>query len=195
FINTGQYDTDRDFVKTISPSMDILVSSNLERFIYQISDGNEQLIKDKMNNLKENKKFEIEKELVDAIKEIMIADYVTEEETLKTIKACFEKTGYLLDPHTAVAYSVSENLGENILIVSTASPYKFGESILKGLDINTDGVEVEGINFKISQLCKKSIPKSLVNISEKEIKHHRICGINEIEKTIKEILKVGSIND
>ncbi len=195
FINTGQYDTNRDFVKTISPSMDILVSSNLERFIYQISNGNEQLIRDKMNDLKENKKFEIEKELVDTIKKIMIADYVTEEETLKTIKTCFEKTGYLLDPHTAVAYSVSENIGENILVVSTASPYKFGDSILKGLDINTDELDVEDINFEISQLCKESTPKSLVNISEKEIKHHRVCGINEIEKTIKEILKVGSKND
>ncbi len=195
FINTGQYDTNRDFVKTISPSMDILVSSNLERFIHQVSDGNEQLIKDKMNNLKENKKFDIEEKSVEKIKKIMIADFVTEEEILKTIKTCFEKTGYLLDPHTAVAYSVSENVGENILVVSTASPYKFGDSILKGFDTNADELSVEDINLEISKLCKISVPKSLVNISKKEIRHHRICGINEIEKTIEEILKVGDKND
>lgn len=190
FINTGVYDTDREFIKTMSPSMDILVSSNLERFLFEISGRNHQLINEMMLELKNNKQFSVDKELNKKIKEVMIAGYSSEIETKDAIVSCHKETGYLLDPHTAVAYHVAKKQGNEILTVSTASPYKFGISILNSFNENTEKMTLDEVNEKISLLSHVGIPKSLENISYNKIKHDKVCRVEEIEKIIKEILKV-----
>ena len=136
FINTGTYDiSTREFVLTPSPSMDILVSSNLERQLFELTGRNPQAIAGWMQDLREKKCFQVDKETFAAVRSTFRADAVEDQECLDTIKAVFEEHGYLLDPHTAVAYKVAENLrGENpVLVASTAHWAKFGNNVYRAL--------------------------------------------------------------
>ncbi len=191
FINTGVYDTHREFLKTISPSMDILVSSNLERFIFEIIDRDDEKMGQLMNQLKEKGKFVLDEKYLNRIKKLMTGDFATEDETGNTIKTCYDQTGYLLDPHTAVAYKVANGEEGNLLIASTASPYKFGYSILNAFGENNENQSIKFVNNEIFKLSKMSIPHSLENIEDKKVLHHTVCDTDQIEDTIKAFLKVG----
>lgn len=131
FFETGVYDRNREFYKTSSPSMDILVSSNLERYLYLISNGNCSDVKKLMDELNEKGRYELPLYMKDNIKNFL-AGYVSESETLEAIKDCFNKYGLLIDPHTAVAYKAYLKLkGDNYTVVaSTASPFKFVNTYL-----------------------------------------------------------------
>ena len=136
FINTGTYDiSDRDFVLTPSPSMDILVSSNLERQLFELTDRNDEAIRTWMDELRATRRFRIDEGTFARLRELFRADSIDNTECLHTIKAVFDEHGYLIDPHTAVAYQVAENLrGENpVLIASTAHWAKFGENVYRAL--------------------------------------------------------------
>lgn len=125
FFTTGTYDANRDLVKTISPSMDILVSSNLERLIYHKS--SDEIVKQKMEELNESKIFTFEGDFHE-----FKCGYATENETRNTIKEVFEDEGYLIDTHTAVAKNITDKLGlDKTVILSTASPYKFSSTVLR----------------------------------------------------------------
>ena len=191
FINTGVYDTHREFLKTISPSMDILISSNLERFIFEIIDRDADKMGQLMKQLVEKGKFTLEEKYLKRIKRLMSGDFATKEETENTIKTCYEKNGYLLDPHTAVAYKVAEGEEGNLLIASTASPYKFGYSILDAFGEDSEKQSINSVNDEIFKLSKMNIPHSLKNIEDKKVLHHTVCETHQIEDTIKAILKVG----
>ncbi len=136
FINTGTYDiTDRDFILTPSPSMDILVSSNLERQLFELTGRNAQAITTWMDDLRERQSFRIDQDTYHRVRETFVADSVDSATCLTTIKRVFQEHDYLLDPHTAVAYQVAENLrGQNpILIASTAHWAKFGNNVYRAL--------------------------------------------------------------
>lgn len=136
FINTGSYDiANRDFVLTPSPSMDILISSNMERQLFELTGRNAQAIAQWMDELKTNKAFTIDADTLSKLQADFSADYVDNETCLKTIKEVFEQFNYLVDPHTAVAIKVADRLrGENpVLIASTAHWAKFGENVYRGL--------------------------------------------------------------
>ena len=105
FFNTGKYDKDREFILTISPSMDILISSNLERLLYHISNGDTNKTKELMESLKTDGNYEITQEMKEKLTSFY-GGYASQEETIKKIKELFDKTAYLIDTHTAVAYSV-----------------------------------------------------------------------------------------
>ncbi len=131
FLSTGKYSIDRVFKKTNSPSMDILISSNLERLLYLLS-GNDEEVKGYMRDLRSEKKgYEVCESMKEKLKEFG-AYSVNEKETLEGIKDCFESYNYLIDPHTAVSYVAFSRMhtSNRVLIVSTASPYKFTEAIL-----------------------------------------------------------------
>ena len=136
FINTGTYDiSDREFVLTPSPSMDILVSSNLERQLFELTDRNASAISGWMADLKNDKRFKVDPETFARVRETFRSDSINSAECLQTIKQVFEEKHYLLDPHTAVAYQVAQNLrGENpILVASTAHWAKFGNNVYRAL--------------------------------------------------------------
>ena len=143
FINTGVYDRNRDFYTTISPSMDILVSSNLERLLYKLSDNNDVLVKELMNKLKSEGVYEVPSDMKEKIKASFYGGFCDEDNTKATIKELFEEEGYLCDTHTSVAVSVYENYVEETgdktpaVIASTASPYKFSKSVLEAISDNT----------------------------------------------------------
>lgn len=136
FINTGTYDiSDREFVLTPSPSMDILVSSNLERQLFELTGRDAGAIASWMDDLRQQRRFRVDEETFAHVRQTFRADAVSNAECLETIKQVFEQHDYLLDPHTAVAYRVAENLrGENpVLIASTAHWAKFGENVYRAL--------------------------------------------------------------
>ncbi len=136
FINTGSYDiSERKFVLTPSPSMDILVSSNVERQLFELTGRNAQAIDTWMSELKQNKKFSVDAETLAKLQADFKSDSVDSATCLATIKEVLEQHGYLIDPHTAVAYKVAERLrGENpVLIASTAHWAKFGENVYRAL--------------------------------------------------------------
>ena len=134
FISTGLYDiSQRNFVTTPSPSMDILVSSNLERLLYHLSSAEQ--VREWMDQLATRGSFRVDPDTFKAIREVLAGDYVTNDDSLATVKRVFDETGYLLDPHTAVAWEIAERLkGDNpVLVVGTAHWAKFGSDVLKAL--------------------------------------------------------------
>ena len=147
FINTGVYDKNRSFITTVSPSMDILVSSNLERLLYILSSRNDALTKEYMTDLKTKGVYSVNEEIKSVVTEMFSGGYCSEEETIETIASLYNESGYLCDTHTAVAVNVYEkylkDTGDNTpaVIASTASPYKFSRAVLsaiEGKDVTTE---------------------------------------------------------
>ncbi|WPC39332.1 threonine synthase [Clostridium sp. JS66] len=195
FINTGIYDRKRDFSVTNSPSMDILISSNLERFLYEISDRNEELINIFMKQLKEEGKYEITKIMKENLKGLY-GDFATEQETLETVKKVYETSNYVIDTHTAVAYEVYEKYKQNTgdesvtVIASTASPFKFPKSINEVLNFaDKNASEFEMIQ-SLSKKMKLEIPKGILGLNKKEIRHSVNCEKYEMREVIKKFLRI-----
>ncbi len=149
FIRTGRYDRKREFHTTISPSMDILVSSNLERLLYHLSDGNDRETAGYMEDLRTGGEYTVSRRIKSAMDELFAAGYCTDAETKAVIARVFAEHGYLMDTHTAVAYGVLEKYraetgdGTPTVVVSTASPYKFCAAVLEALGRTPEGTGPE----------------------------------------------------
>ena len=185
FLTTGTYDRNREFLKTISPSMDILISSNLERLLYDLSGADDKYIKFLMEDLNKNGKYQVNDEILKKIKEQFGAGYATDEETAKTIKKVWEEEKYLLDPHTAVAYKVmlEQNLSEPTVVLSTASPYKFCASVANAL-LNIHDEDEFVLMQKLYEATKVEIPENLKNLKSKEILHSDIIKKEEMPEYV-----------
>lgn len=175
FINTGVYDRNRQFYTTISPSMDILISSNLERLIYHLR-GSDKIVNKLYSELAKSGKFEVCNSVKSRLEKHFFADYCDDEETKATIKEVFDKYSYTIDTHTAVAYSVYNKYvaktGDTTptVIASTASPYKFSSSVLEALDKNVTGLDEFGLTEELHAVSKMPIPKSLSELSGKPVR-------------------------
>ncbi len=158
FFENGVYDKNREFYKSNSPAMDILVSSNLERLVYLACGRNGDKVTKYMQSLKETGKYQLSSEEREFLKDFT-GGYSTEEETIKAIGKCYKELSYLIDPHTAVAYDVYNklNVQGKTLIVSTASPYKFPFTVTKALGLTEKLSEVELIK-DISSYTGVEIP-------------------------------------
>lgn len=193
FFNEGVYDINRDFYLTNSPSMDILISSNLERFLYEIYGGDTEAVKDLMESLETKGKYSISEDAKMRI-ENFYGGYADTETTVETIGKMYKDNKYLMDTHTAVAYKVydeymKQTRDKNItLIASTASAYKFAESVAKAIGIGREGSGFEYIK-KVSEKTEVPIPKGLQNLEKKEICHRRVIEISEMKKTVSEALQ------
>lgn len=196
FINTGTYDiSDRDFVLTPSPSMDILVSSNLERQLFELTDRNAEAIAGWMADLREQGRFRIDESTFARVRETFASDSIDNAACLATIKAVLDEHDYLLDPHTAVAYQVAENLrGQNpVLIASTAHWAKFGDNVYRalhdiepGAPLPDDVAALTGcaLNELIArETGKHDIPRGLAELDELPIRFTDVidAGTGDIE--------------
>ena len=194
-IKSGTYDKKRPFHRTTSPSMDILVSSNFERFIFEMLDRDGQSCNELFDSLNKTGSFSAERAR-ENWQEFLYGDYATEGEVGANISATFDKDGYLLDPHTAVAKVVAEKYRKlncdqtTTLIASTASPYKFPEAVLKALGVDTGSLSEREMLEKLSQISSTEIHPSLINIEQKKIRHCKRADKDRIDKVILEILKV-----
>jgi len=185
---------------TISPSMDILISSNLERLIYKLC-GNDSVKNAKlMSELVNNGKYTVDDNVMRRLDDFE-AGFASENDTLSTIKKVFEKTGYVIDTHTAVAVFVAneyrnQNIsGNKILIASTASPFKFAGSVLEALEADKSG-DVTSEWDKISELEKLSdnkLPKVALEIKDAVVRHSVECGKNEMKQVVKDKILSGVI--
>ena len=195
FINTGTYDKNRDFILTMSPSMDILISSNLERYIFDASNNNDGYINKIMESLKTTGKYSVSDEIKAKIKEDFYADFADEEETLKEIRDSFKDKKYLMDSHTAVAscvlkkYKKATNDNTITVVASTANPYKFNGSVLKALGISHNiGDEFELLKL-LNEKTGLEIPTQLSSLKEKEKRFNKSCAVSEMKATVSEFLK------
>ena len=166
FIETGVYDKTREFHKTMSPSMDILISSNLERLLYKLCGAD--VTKDLMAALNKDGKYTVPAEIMEKLRAVFSGYYLTEEETADVIKSTFADHGYLVDPHTAVGlgcvhkYRAASGDNRPVVLASTASPYKFAADVCASLDIDTDGMEIEEILHTLAEKTDTEIPAPLL---------------------------------
>ena len=193
FFETGVYNKNRELKLTTSPSMDILISSNLERLLFEISNRNSKKVNSLLNDLNEKGVYEIDYDMRKNLSSFY-AGYSKEDIVSKTIKEVFDKFDYLLDTHTAVAYSCYEKYVEDTkditktVIVSTASPYKFSKDVIssiQSIDCNLDDFEI--IN-KLSDLSKTKIPGPIEKLKELEIRHNITCEKDELKSEILKFL-------
>lgn len=195
FFTTGTYDRKREFILTTSPSMDILISSNLERLIYQIAGSDEEKNRELMRELSENGAYTITEEMKAQLKDFA-GGYATEEQTAKTIHDLYEKTGYVIDTHTAVAatvckaYNEAHNDGVKTLIASTASPYKFTRSVMNAIDPKYDDMTDFELIDELSALSKTKIPQAIEDIRSAPVLHKTVAEVDGMEAAVKAFLQV-----
>jgi len=190
FINSGTYDRNRLFMPSISPSMDILISSNLERLLYDLSENDDKAVADLMSKLAADGRYTVSEKLKNKLTEQFFGEYCNDDETKETIKKVFEKYSYLVDTHTAVAVNVYEkyikktNDDTKTIIASTASPYKFSSSVLSAIDpskLSDD--EFEMVNI-LSKLTATEIPNSLAELKNKKVLHNQSCEKQNMKEFI-----------
>ena len=195
FFQTGVYDKNREFILTSSPSMDILISSNLERLIYTVAGQDAKKNSELMAQLKEKGSYEITPEMKECLSDFE-GGFATEEETKETIRTTYEKTGYVMDTHTAVAAYVCaqyrKNSGDHkkCLVASTASPYKFIHSVMSAIDEKYADVDEFELIDELSRISGTTVPKAIEEIRNAEIRHKRECDAGAMKETVKEILGV-----
>ncbi len=167
FLNEGLYDRKRPFYKTTSPSMDILVSSNLERLLFMMSDGNDELVASLMKQLNEEGSYKVPAEMLNKIQEEFSAGFCGDQQTAETIARVWKDYGYLMDTHTAVAWAVSEEYkkeaSEPVIVLSTASPFKFPHAVLEALGEEPAADEFDCLD-QLSALSGLPIPKNLAGL-------------------------------
>lgn len=192
FIKTGTYDRNRSFYKTLSPSMDILISSNLERLIYHLSKNNNKYVKYLMAELKSNGKYTVSQEIKNYIDNLFYAGYTTDLQTRETIKNVYNEYNYLLDTHTAVAYNIMKEFKEKDsrhknIVLATASPYKFSKAVYESLfgENNSD-------EFKIMELLNEKteipIPENLRTLKNKKDIHTSVINKEDMKNCFEVIL-------
>ena len=194
FFETGEYNIDREFFKTISPSMDILISSNLERLLFELTGRNSEYIREIYKSLSEKGKFTVDKEVLK--NSIFKADWADEDDTRETIKKSFTEEDYLFDTHTAVAKAVYDSHVkdfENIytVIVSTASPFKFAIDVYNAISGKKEKDAVMSLS-KLEDYTAWECPDNIANLKDKKIIHSKTINKEDARKTI---LAVMGINE
>ncbi len=190
FFATGTYNRNRKFFKTITPSMDILISSNLERLLYHESGGDFKQVSRYMAELNSLGKYKIDKKLKDRLDKIFHAEFVNELETRDFIKRVYGSFKYLLDTHSAVAVAaLSKYRGKTkdftpVLNASTASPYKFTNAVLTALEQPVEGLDDFAQIKKLFDMTNFKIPRNLAELSNKKILHADVCEKDEMPQRV-----------
>ncbi len=195
FFRTGTYDRNREFVLTTSPSMDILISSNLERLIYRIAGNDGDKNRELMAALSGEGKYEITEEMKAALADFY-GNYASEAETAEEIKRLYNACGYVLDTHTAVASSVYQKYvaetGDNAktVIASTASPFKFTRSVMNAIDTKYDAMGDFELVDELSKLANVKVPMAIEEIRTAPVLHDKQCAVDKMKNTVKEFLHI-----
>lgn len=193
FIRTGVYDRRRPFHKTSSPSMDILVSSNLERLLFDLTGGDDAQTAHYMARLEREGQYEISKEMLEKLKEEFWAGCCGEQETAATIAQVWQTQQYLCDPHTAVAWNVAQQYKRQrtssapVVVLSTASAFKFPAAVLRAIGVQGSGDEFAAMD-ELSQRTGVPVPKNLAGLRRREVLHRRVI---DREQILDEVLAFG----
>lgn len=188
FFHSGIYNRKREFIRTQSPSMDILVSSNLERLLYHLSNDTDT-VKNYMTALSKDGFYKVTAEIM-AKAEDFYADFASEIDILQEIKRVFDETGYLLDPHTAVASVVAEKHNDHLpmVIAATASSYKFPKTVLTALEVDLKSSTLESALLHLAKLNKQTLPLSVEKALYDDFLHHTSIPISKMKQAVREKL-------
>ncbi|MBO8137563.1 MAG: threonine synthase [Desulfotomaculum sp.] len=198
FIRTGEYDRNRNLLKTISPSMDILISSNLERLLFELTGRSDEKVRGWMNQLNEDGWYKIDPQTMERVQHYFWSDYADDNQTLETIKDVWDKHHYLIDTHTAVAFKVYESYlrqtrdSTKTVIASTASPFKFNASVARAV-LDRDNVQGKSEFELLGILAGYTgwpIPEGLRNLDKKKVLHHKKTSAGGIGRSVSEILGI-----
>lgn len=193
FFQTGDYDRNREFKLTSSPSMDILISSNLERLIYRIAGSDPEKNAQMMKSLAEQGSYQITPEMREQLADFY-GNFANEQETANRIKAMYENTGYVLDPHTAVASAVYQKYvadtkdNTKTVIASTASPFKFTRSVMNAIDPKYDAMGDFELVDELSRIANVAVPKAVEEIRTAPVLHDHVCDKTEMKAVVKQFL-------
>lgn len=189
FFGTGAYDKNRDFVLTSSPSMDILVSSNLERLIYRLAGEDASRNASFMKALSGEGRYVITEEMRKGLADFY-GNYATEEETARAIRSLYEKTGYVIDTHTAVAASVYQKYvaqtgdAKKTVIASTASPFKFTRSVMNAIEESCDNMDDFTLVDRLAALSGREVPGAIEEIRSAPVLHKSVCEKEQMKETV-----------
>ena len=196
FFRTGEYDRRREFILTSSPSMDILISSNLERLIYKIAGNDAEKCAALMKDLSESGHYRISEEMAEGLDDFY-GNYLSEPETAATIGDIFAKDGYLIDTHTAVAAGVRrkyvDETGDQTItvIASTASPYKFTRSVMQAIRQKVEGKEDLELADELQSLCRVKLPAAIESLKTARILHDRVVDAKDMPKAVCDFLGIA----
>lgn len=194
FFATGTYDKNRKFLLTSSPSMDILISSNLERLIYRIAGDDDRKNRELMEALQVEGKYGITEEMKGQLAGFY-GNYATEQEAAAAIKEIYGEAGYIIDPHTAVAAAVYQKYKRETgdkaktVIASTASPYKFTRSVMAAIDPKYQGRPDFELVDELEALSGVKVPKAIEEIRSAEVVHKTVCEVDGMRDVVKGFLK------
>lgn len=197
FFNTGVYDANREFYKTSAPAMDILVSSNLERLVYYLSNQDEKFVAEAMQKLNTTKKYEVSKEIFSKMQEEFVAGYANEQQIQQAIKEMYETNHYLLDTHTATGYHFIKEYRKTqkeiypTILLATASPYKFPESVYHALT-NQQIPEYDALKA-LKEMTLVDLPKPLIGLENKEVLFKQTIPKEAILDFVKERIAGGDV--
>ncbi|WP_099470119.1 threonine synthase [Konateibacter massiliensis] len=195
FFATGEYNRNREFILTSSPSMDILISSNLERLIYKIAGSDSVKNQELMSSLSKTGNYEITAEMKAQLADFY-GNYATEEETAQVISKIYEDTNYVIDTHTAVAagvymkYKMQTKDKTKSLVASTASPYKFTRSVMCAIDPEYDSMSDFELVDELSKISGVEVPQAIEDIRSAQILHDTVCEVNEMQSVVKKFLNM-----
>lgn len=195
FIRTGTYDRRREFYKTESPSMDILVSSNLERLLFELAARDPARVADWMDRLVRDGCYQLSPAELDRLQSLFYAAFAGREETARAIREAFDR-GYLMDPHSAVGYSVlrayREETGDSspALLASTASPFKFNRTVLEALGRDSSRRDEFALLEELAKLSGQPVPAKLAELKTLPEIHSAVCGKEEMAQVFRQFLGV-----
>ncbi len=192
FIRTGTYDRNRPFHKTVSPSMDILISSNLERLLYLLSDCDAAFVAEKMAQLRDRGSYTIGQEMLSRLQQAFWADHADDDETESSVGRVWSQYGYLCDTHTAVAFAAAERYASQgseapCVILSTASPYKFPASVVRGLGHTPEEDEFL-VMEQLHKLTGVPVPAPLQGLREKPVLHRDVTAKDQMLDYVLEVI-------
>ena len=193
FLRTGTYDRNRDFYLTMSPSMDILISSNLERLLYFVA-GSEKTA-DYMKQLSTNGVYSVDADVLAKITENFVGYFADEKTTADTIRTCWQKYGYLADTHTAVAISAAEQyISESgdalpMVIDSTASPYKFANNVYRTVTAQEPESDLAALDA-LSAATKTEIPYPLAGLAQRKVRFEQVVDKKDMAAAVLEYLNI-----
>lgn len=191
FLTTGIYDRNRPFYKTLSPSMDILISSNLERLLYYASGKDSAYVASLMEELQTNGRYQVKQEVMDVIQSMFVAGFASDEDCAKAIKEKYEQDGYVLDPHTACGYHVMKTYCDEkypCVLLATASPYKFCKNVYEAL-FGACELDEFAIMEALEMQTNTIAPANLKQLRQKPTLHTSIIDPNQMEDIIAKITR------
>lgn len=198
FLSTGVYDRNRDFYKTISPSMDILISSNLERLLYHVTNDAGK-VAGWMKSLAETGRYEVEADVLAEIQSVFSCGWADDKKTMDTINSVYDESGYIADTHTAVAWNsaheyMSRGNDEPMVVVSTASPYKFNESVLTALGQSIEGMDEFQLLDRLQAVNSFGIPAGLAALKNAVVRHSMVVEKGAMPQAVADFAGAGRQN-